>query len=151
MGAIGFPGIGFTRASWIAYTKRKGVMIPIVSPGSNHVGASETCTAHVIWPSGEAGAAVGTNSVRSRVRSNATARGSALREIERSGVRPVMGCLLCVVERSGAKPRGTTNGIRSDAEGIRESAGCQCRRRCLPPDVLFQLLDTFGDDPHELI
>src|SRR5215470_12303751 len=31
-----------------------GVMIPEVSAGSNQVGASETCTAHVIWPSGTA-------------------------------------------------------------------------------------------------
>src|SRR5262245_20268861 len=31
-----------------------GVMIPEVSAGSNHVGASETCTAQVIWPSGAA-------------------------------------------------------------------------------------------------
>src|SRR5213593_2532992 len=129
----------------------KGVMIPVVSAGSNHVGASETCTAHVSWPSEAAGAAVGTSSPMSSPRSSATARMSAQREIERSGVRPVMECLLCVANGPGAKPRGTTNGIRSDGEGIRESAGCQCRRRHLPPDLLFQLLDALGDDADELI
>src|SRR5580765_8233128 len=33
-----------------------GVPMPGVSAGSNHVGASETCTPHVIWPSGAAAA-----------------------------------------------------------------------------------------------
>ena len=32
----------------------KGVMIPDVSAGSNHVGVSEMCTAQVAWPSGAA-------------------------------------------------------------------------------------------------
>src|SRR5438093_156079 len=36
-----------------------GVMTPGVSAGSNHVGASETWTAHVICPSGPAVAAAG--------------------------------------------------------------------------------------------
>jgi hypothetical protein len=35
-----------------------GVMTDAVSAGSNHVGASETCTAHVISPSGAATAGV---------------------------------------------------------------------------------------------
>ena len=35
-----------------------GVMTDAVSAGSNHVGASETCTAHVISPSGAATADV---------------------------------------------------------------------------------------------
>src|SRR5687768_2310797 len=34
-----------------------GVTIPDVSAGSNHVGASATCTAQVTWPSGAATAA----------------------------------------------------------------------------------------------
>jgi hypothetical protein len=38
---IGWPGIGFTSASCNAYITMKGVMIPGVSAGSNHVGASE--------------------------------------------------------------------------------------------------------------
>ena len=33
-------------------------MIPGVSAGSNQVGASDTCTAHVSWPSGPAAIAV---------------------------------------------------------------------------------------------
>ena len=41
LGAAGFPGIAFTSASWIAYITMNGVMIPWVSAGSNHVGASE--------------------------------------------------------------------------------------------------------------
>src|SRR5262245_33000176 len=53
-GAIGLPGLGRTSASWSPYRIMYGVMIPEVSAGSNHVGASETCTAQVIWPSGAA-------------------------------------------------------------------------------------------------
>jgi len=37
-----------------AYSTTNGVMIPDVSAGSNQVGASEKCTAQVIWPSGAA-------------------------------------------------------------------------------------------------
>src|SRR5712692_10059548 len=44
--------MGFTRASSMAYRNRKGVMIPDVSAGSNHVGAILTCTAQVICPAG---------------------------------------------------------------------------------------------------
>ncbi len=39
-------------------------MIPVVSAGSNQPGASETCTAHVSFPSGAAGAAVGASNPR---------------------------------------------------------------------------------------
>src|SRR5262245_66107333 len=53
-GAIGLPGLGRTSASWSPYRIMYGVMIPEVSAGANHVGASETCTAQVIWPSGAA-------------------------------------------------------------------------------------------------
>ena len=42
LGAIRFPGIGFTSASWIAYITQNGVICPIVSAGSNHIGASVT-------------------------------------------------------------------------------------------------------------
>src|SRR5215510_11504224 len=45
-----------------------GVMTPGVSAGSNHVGASDTCTAIVIWPSGAAGAGTGTASATARAR-----------------------------------------------------------------------------------
>src|SRR2546428_3855802 len=86
----------------------KGVMIPVVSAGSNQVGASETCTAHVSWPSGAAGAAAGATSPRS----SPTTGISAEREIERRGSRSVMRILLAsrtFRERS----RGTTNGTRS--------------------------------------
>ena len=48
LGAVGFPGMAFAIASWIAYMTMNGVMIPCVSAGSNQIGASETCTAHVI-------------------------------------------------------------------------------------------------------
>src|SRR4029450_12519333 len=41
-------------------------MIPTVSAGSNHVGAMETCTAVVSWPSGAASADDQVPSVRSR-------------------------------------------------------------------------------------
>src|SRR6266545_4842558 len=53
-GATALPGMGFTRPSWRAYSTMKGVMMPGVSAGSNQVGASETWTAHVIWPLGPA-------------------------------------------------------------------------------------------------
>src|SRR4051812_39395624 len=46
------PGIGFSIASCRAYITRNGVMIPAVSAGSNHVGASEMCTPMVNWPAG---------------------------------------------------------------------------------------------------
>jgi len=41
LGAIALPGIGLAIASWRAYRIMKGVTIPGVSAGSNHVGASE--------------------------------------------------------------------------------------------------------------
>ncbi len=39
---MALPGIGFTRASWSAYSTMNGVAIPGVSAGSNQVGAIET-------------------------------------------------------------------------------------------------------------
>src|SRR5262249_60568245 len=45
-----------------------GVMTPGVSAGSNQVGARDTCTAIVIWPSGAAGAGAGTASATARAR-----------------------------------------------------------------------------------
>ena len=47
LGASGLPGIGFTMASCSAYITMNGVMMPGVSAGSNHVGASEMCTPQV--------------------------------------------------------------------------------------------------------
>jgi hypothetical protein len=52
LGASGLPGIGFTMASWSAYITMKGVIMLGVSAGSNHVGATETGTAHVSCPPG---------------------------------------------------------------------------------------------------
>src|SRR6266446_7703259 len=46
--------MGFTMASCSAYITMNGVMIPGVSAGSNHVGASEMCTPQVSCPSGPA-------------------------------------------------------------------------------------------------
>src|SRR5438876_9088567 len=91
-------------------------MIPVVSAGSNQVGASETCTAHVSSPSGAAGAAVGATSARS----SATTRVSAERQIARSSARSVIRILLCVANSPGAKPRNDeTNGTRSAADYAR--------------------------------
>src|SRR5438876_12344511 len=62
-----------------------------------------------------------------------------------------MQSLLCVANGPGAKPRGTTNGIRSE---VRLSAGQRAVNggsRRSPPDLLLQLLDALGDDAHELI
>src|SRR5688500_9553714 len=54
---MGLPGIGFAMASCSAYITMKGVMMPGVSAGSNHVGAIEMWTPHVTSPSGAAPAA----------------------------------------------------------------------------------------------
>src|SRR5262249_62127163 len=77
LGAIGLPGIAFTSASWIAYMTMNGVMIPWVSAGSNHVGASEMWTPHVIWPSGVA--AAGVTAARAATASNAISTQAARR------------------------------------------------------------------------
>src|SRR5262249_9049584 len=53
LGAMLLPGMGFTRASWVADSTMKGVPW-MFSAGSNQVGTSDVCTAHVIWPSGPA-------------------------------------------------------------------------------------------------
>jgi hypothetical protein len=45
-----------TMPSWSAYITMNGVMMPGVSAGSSHVGASVTCTPQVICPSGAAAA-----------------------------------------------------------------------------------------------
>src|SRR5262245_47133524 len=45
-----------------------GVMTPGVSAGSNQVGARDTCTAIVSWPSGAAGTGAGTASATARAR-----------------------------------------------------------------------------------
>ena len=50
-----------------------GVPIPGVSAGSNHVGASETCTAHVICPSGAATAGTAA-ATKSATRATSAAR-----------------------------------------------------------------------------
>ena len=48
-------GIGFSMASCSAYSTMNGVMMPAVSAGSSHVGASEMCTPTVSWPDGRGG------------------------------------------------------------------------------------------------
>src|SRR5262245_47342798 len=48
--------MGFTMASCSANITIKGVVMPSVSAGSNHVGASEMCTPQVSCPSGWAAA-----------------------------------------------------------------------------------------------
>src|SRR5215470_2226140 len=70
LGAIGLPGIGFTTASCSAYSTMNGVITEGVSAGSNHVGASEMCTAQVTSPSG---AATAGDAMRSSSRTNAAA------------------------------------------------------------------------------
>src|SRR5262245_18767002 len=55
------PGIGFTSASCSAYRIMNGDTTPCVSAGSNNVGASEKCHAHVTCPSGEANTPAGTS------------------------------------------------------------------------------------------
>src|SRR4029453_14460731 len=90
-----------------------GVMMPVVSAGSNHPGAREMCTAHVSCPAGASERAfVGTISPMS----SSTARISAEREIGRSGTRSVMRILLCVEKSFGSEAEDRTNGTRSAAD-----------------------------------
>src|SRR5712691_7719353 len=56
LGVFGPAGIGFTSASWSAYSTMNGVMIPSVSAGSSQREASVMWTPHVIEPSGAAAA-----------------------------------------------------------------------------------------------
>src|SRR5215470_13146405 len=69
--------MGFTMASCSAYITMKGVMIPGVSAGSNHVGANEMCTPQVSCPSGLAARAEpGAPAIKAR-----TARARACRRM----------------------------------------------------------------------
>ena len=54
LGVLSPPGMGLTRASWIAYRTMNGVMADSVSAGSSHFGARVTWAAKVICPSGAA-------------------------------------------------------------------------------------------------
>src|SRR6266567_415369 len=54
LGVLMLPGMGFTRASWRAYSTMKGVMIPSVSAGSSQREARVMWTPHVMVPSGAA-------------------------------------------------------------------------------------------------
>src|SRR5215813_9903109 len=56
LGVLGPAGIGFTSASWSAYSTMNGVMIPSVSAGSSQRDASVMWMPHVIVPSGAAAA-----------------------------------------------------------------------------------------------
>ena len=56
LGVFGPAGIGFTSASWSAYSTMNGVMIPSVSAGSSQREASVMWMPHVIEPSGAAAA-----------------------------------------------------------------------------------------------
>src|SRR5262249_32718803 len=65
-----FPGIGFTSASWGACRAMNGGPA-IFSAGSNQLGTSVVCTAHVICPSGAASAAVAMTTTVSETSSDA--------------------------------------------------------------------------------
>ena len=56
LGVFSPPGIGFTSASWMAYSTMNGVMNASVSLGSSQRVASVTWTPQVIVPSGAAAA-----------------------------------------------------------------------------------------------
>src|SRR5882762_8574961 len=100
-----------------------GVMMPVVSAGSNHDGASETCTAHVSCPAGGSErAGVATTIPRSTTR---MVRISRSRDINRSGTRSVMRILLCVAKLFGAKPRDRETEIRKCARLSADGRGCQ--------------------------
>src|SRR5262245_23974046 len=69
------------------------VMVPEVSAGSNHVGASETCTAHVIWPAGAPGAAAVDRAPPTRIRTTVTTI-ARRRTIRMAGSLPVASAAL---------------------------------------------------------
>src|SRR5262249_19198109 len=56
LGVLSPAGIGFTRASWIAYSTMNGLMKASVSLGSSQRAASVTWSPHVSVPSGAAAA-----------------------------------------------------------------------------------------------
>src|SRR5258707_1065819 len=101
----------------------KGVMIPGVSAGSNQVGARETWTAHVAWPSGAAMAAGGegtaaTTATRAAARAVRRARAwsdgarrSAMAASSPSGRRATVGPSVRIAggSRGGSRagPRGS--------------------------------------------
>src|SRR5262252_3379766 len=101
-----------------------GVMMPGVSAGSNHVGAIDTWTAQVSWPSGAserpsgaAGAVAGPGDPRSKT----TTRTSNQREIEWRNGWPAMGASSVPKSSSTSRTvqdrnRGTTTGTRSEAD-----------------------------------
>src|SRR6516162_2134306 len=79
--------MGFTMASCSAYITMKGVMIPGVSAGSNHVGANEMCTPQVSCPSGLAARAEpGAPTIRAR-----TTRARACRRVVSVRLAPYLG------------------------------------------------------------
>src|SRR5262249_25743125 len=79
--------MGFTMASCSAYITMKGVMIPGVSAGSNHVGANEMCTPQVSCPSGLA-ARTEPGAPTNRAR---TARARACRRVVSVRLAPYLG------------------------------------------------------------
>src|SRR5215468_5713198 len=66
--------MGFTRASWMAYSTRKGAMKASVSFGSSQRVARVTCTPHVMVPSGAAAAVAAPPSATSSAMGPMTAR-----------------------------------------------------------------------------
>src|SRR6266446_2116022 len=102
----------------------KGVLMPVVSAGSNHAGASEACTPHVIRPSGAAAAASG--ALRST---------DASANIKSQGGRAVIEApfanvsLPCVVDEPGRRDPGQgarlvlVRHVSGDPDGADHAAG----------------------------
>ena len=74
-------------------------MIPVVSAGSNQLGASETCTAHVSSPSGAAVTTAGASRARSTARARAIIEGP----VEGKGACRAMWILLRVASARATK------------------------------------------------
>ncbi len=66
LGVLSPAGIGFTTASWMAYSTMNGLMNASVSPGSSQRAARVTCSPHVSVPSGAAAAGPATAASNSR-------------------------------------------------------------------------------------
>src|SRR6266852_7394367 len=79
----------------------KGVLMPVVSAGSNHAGASEACTPHVIRPSGAAAAASGALRSTDASANIKSQRGRAVIEAPFANVS-----LPCVADEPGRRDPG---------------------------------------------
>src|SRR5215475_13110960 len=120
-------------ASWSAYITRYGVMIPVLSAGSNQDGVSATCTPNVNWPGvlAPAGSAVAARPMAAR------ASTSRLESINSSPLRPedavIVFSLKAFSPAPEARPQAATGwrGDRGAQATLARSAGAPALVRFL--------------------